>query len=211
MASDNQKRLTELYGRMAREGYATVDGQQVVNAFNDMEIHAFRELVKPIFVTAEAKTLLDYGCGGSDYEAPGFDGDLSARQYFGLDEVFRYEPARGLDQRRKADVVVCFDVLEHIFIADVAEVVRELFSLAGRLVVANVACYSARAMLPNGENAHVTVRDPMWWKGMFDAISPDFPEVCVLLMCSTGWRQVQLFDIWSASTWLASPTFVTKL
>ena len=27
----------------------------------------------------------------------------------------------------------------------------------------NVACYNAAALLPNGENAHVTVRAPSWW------------------------------------------------
>ena len=42
----------------------------------------------------------------------------------------------------------------------------EVFSsYANRLVVLNIACYKATALLPNGKNAHVTVRDPMWWKG----------------------------------------------
>lgn len=208
--SDRQKQLTSVYAMMAKDGYNTIDGSYIKDAFNDMEISAFRNIVKDVFVKYDIKTMLDYGCGGSDYDKVGFDGTLSAREFFGLDRVYRFEPARNIDERRHVDAVVCFDVLEHIFIADIANTVRQLFSLADRLLVVNVACYPARAMLPNGENAHVTVRPPLWWKGMFDAIAAEFPKVSILLLCSTGWRQVSPFEMWSANQWLHSPTFVTN-
>jgi hypothetical protein len=207
--SDKGKQLLDLYAVMARDGYRTVDNQTIEQAFNDMEIRAYRELVKNVLTQYRISTLLDYGCGGSDYEAAGFDGALSAKEYFGLDQVFRYEPARDLDERKKADALVCFDVLEHVFIADLPNIVRELFSLANRLLVVNVACYSAKALLPNGENAHITVRPPHWWKGLFDSIALEYPEVSILLLCSSGWRQTNGFEIWSASDWLQGSTFVT--
>jgi len=192
---------------MAQEGYLTKDGEHIDHAFDDMEIRAFRDHLQPLFRRFAIASLLDYGCGGSDYDRPDFADGLSARQFFNLAEVYRYEPARGLDQRRQVDAVVCFDVLEHVFIADLPATVRDLFSLAGRLLVVNVACYSARALLPNGENAHVTVRPPIWWKGLFDAIAVEFPQVSVLLMCSSGWRQVQAFDLWSVQDWHDDPNF----
>jgi len=205
------KQLLDLYATMARDGYQTVDHQTIEHAFNDMEICAFRAPVRDLLKQFQIASLLDYGCGGSDYEVAGFDENLSAKEYFGLSEVYRYEPARKIDQRQRTDAVVCFDVLEHVFIADLAETIRELFSLTGRLLIVNVACYAARALLPNGENAHITVRPPLWWKGMIDSIAVEFPDVSIQLFCSVGWRKVEAYPIWSASQWLNSPAFVTNI
>lgn len=212
MPSAKQKELIELYSRMAQEGYQTVGGQHIEVAFSDMEIRAFKDAVKPLFQKFSIKSLLDYGCGGSDYEAPGFVSEgASAKHFFELDEVFLYEPARAIDQRQVSDAVVCFDVLEHIFISDVPRVVRELFSLSVRLLVVNVACYPARALLPNGENAHITVRPPLWWKGLFDSIAVEFPSVAVQLWCSTGWRDVEGFNLVSAGQWNEGGGFVIAI
>lgn len=208
--SKKGQQLVELYSSMATNGYATADQQYVEQAFNDMEVQAFRQPVRELLRSHNIRTLLDYGCGGSNYEITGFDGQLTALQYFGLEQVFRYEPARNIDERQQADAVLCFDVLEHVFISDVPSVVRELYRLADRLLVVNVACYSARALLPNGENAHITVRAPLWWKGLFDAISLEFPHVSTCLYCSVGWRNVQSFNVWSAAQWQQSPTFVVN-
>ena len=57
-----------------------------------------------------------------------------------------------------------FDVLEHIFISDIPYVIHDVFSYSKKLVIINVACYEASALLPNGENTHITVRPPLWWK-----------------------------------------------
>lgn len=207
--SSKGKELLEQYAVMARDGYATTDRQNVSSAYNDMEMSAFREPLRKLFQEHKIASLLDYGCGGSDYASPNFHEGLSALQYFQLQQVYRYEPARGIDQRQRADAVLCFDVLEHIFVSDIPQVVRELFSLADRLLVVNVACYPARAMLPNGENAHITIRQPHWWKGLFDAISVEYPNVAVWLMCSTSWRKGGAFGIWRSGDWLNSPTFST--
>lgn len=211
MTSTKQLELIKLYTQMANDGYQTIDEKHIEKAFSDMEIRAFKQHVKPIFEYFNIKTLLDYGCGGSDYELPGFDGELNAINYFNLEGVFLYEPARNKDERKIADAVVCFDVLEHIFISDVPRVIRELFSLARHCLIINVACYSARALLPNGENAHITVRPPLWWKGMFDSIACEFPNVAVQLYCSTGWRKVEAYKLMSASDWQHQKGFVVPL
>jgi hypothetical protein len=46
-------------------------------------------------------------------------------------------------------------------------IVAEIFSLAARFVYANVACYPAMKRLPSGENAHITIRAPEWWRAKF--------------------------------------------
>ncbi len=115
-----------------------------------------------------------------------------------------------MDERTRVDAVICFDVLEHIHILDVNKVIRDLFDHADKLLVINVACYSAAALLPNGENAHITVRQPLWWKGVVDSISIDYPHVFVYLMCSIGWRNTNSFSIWSSDEWREHPGFEVK-
>ena len=103
------------------------------------------------------------------------------------------------------------DVLEHIFITDVPKIVEELFLLAEKLLIVNVACYKAAALLPNGENAHVTVRSPDWWKGLFDVISMKHKYTEVVLICSTSFTSGFIFESSKADDWDKSETFSTEL
>ncbi len=59
--------------------------------------------------------------------------------------------------------------------SDVPAVLRDILSLADRLVVLNVACYKANALLPNGENAYITARHPFWWKECWTVWPRNFP------------------------------------
>ena len=209
--SKKQMQLIDLYTLMARNGYQTRDDKYVKVAFSDMEIRAFKNEVQVLFNHFNIKTLLDYGCGGSDYECPGFSNEKNAKEYFNLKKIYLYEPARNIDERVKAEAVVSFDVLEHIFIADLPRIIHELFSLTEKLLIVNVACYSERALLPNGENAHITVRPPLWWKGVFDSIAIQYPDIVVQLYCSTAWRKVHPFKIFKASQWNEQEGFVVPL
>lgn len=211
MTSPKQIELIKLYSQMASEGYQTSDDKHIEIAFSDMEIRAFKDHIKPLFNQFKIKSLLDYGCGGSNYDSTGFDENISAKDYFSLDFVRLYEPARNIDQRQKSDAVICFDVLEHVFISDIPSTIRELFSLSDKLLVINVACYSARALLPNDENAHITVRPPLWWKGMFDSIACEYPDVSVQLYCSIGWRKVESYKLMRAQDWQSQEGFVVPL
>ena len=204
--------LLQMYESMALHGYERQDNSKVEVAFSDFELRAYRNQIKPVFNEYQIECVLDYGCGGSDWNTLGFDPDTnqSASEYFSLINAWRYEPARNIDERQTVDCVVSFDVLEHIFIADVPNVLRDMFSYASKLLILNIACYPAAAKLPNGENAHITVRDPLWWKGMVDCISIEFPQVKVWLICSTGWRQSSDFKIWSAGQWQDSAAFTIE-
>ena len=151
--------------------------------------------------------------GGSDWDLPGFDPEsgLSAREYFKLTKTQTYEPARGLFKSEMRDCVTCIDVLEHIFIADLPAVLNDIFRHAGKAIMLNIACYPAAAMLPNGENAHITVRDPLWWKGVIDVASIEFPKITVLLICSMSYSSGILFPLGklrngvAARRWLSHP------
>lgn len=205
--------LINQYSLMAKEGYKKTDNALVSKAYNDFELKKFRELVFPYISRTGIKSVLDYGGGGSDWEQEGFDDKTkkSAKDFFLLHKVSTYEPARNLNKKLVSDCVVCMDVLEHIFIQDVPSLLRDLFSHAKSLLIINVACYKAAALLPCGENAHITVRDPLWWKGMIDSISIEFPKVSVLLICSPSYLNFQMFEFWNAQDWSKSKAYTVDL
>lgn len=207
--SEQGKSLVKMYEEIADIGYDRVFGDRVSKAYNDFELSKFRDLVRPHFLNHSIGSVLDYGCGGSDWTAAGFDPmtGASAQEFFEVKQVRQFEPARKLLQKKKSDCVVCFDVLEHIFLADIKTVVRDLFSLSKKLLVVNVACYSANALLPNGENAHVTIREPGWWKGMIDSVAADFPSVNVILICSKSYVSGVFYGVYNANQWIQSDSF----
>ena len=212
--SKKGQELINLYTNMVETGVDRTDGQRnhKGKVFSEFGARYYRVNLKRDFDLHKIKSTLDYGCGASDWMLDGFEPEtnVSAKEYFGLEECYRYEPARDIDERQKVDCVISFDVLEHIFVADVSNVIDEIFSYATKLVVLNIACYEAAALLPNGENAHITVRNPHWWKAQVDQIALSYPDISVLLIASTGYLQAEAFPIYKANDWLNGSTFTTK-
>lgn len=205
--SEKGKELLEIHKSMAWDVHPSIGADL---ATNNLELRAYRDPIRNMLKQFEVSSLLDYGSAANNYELPGFDGKLNAKEFFELTNVYRYVPSREIDQRRKSDAVLCFGLLEHLFIADLPATVREMFSLADRLLVVNIACYAARSLLPNGDDMHVTVRPAQWWKGLCDCIAVEFPAVSVWLICSKSWRNPHAFEVYSALDWLDSPTYVTN-
>ncbi len=203
--------LIEHYKKMVSYGYQRKDGVHVKNTYEDFELKNFKEYLAPHFESFKIKSVLDYGGGGSNWEKKGFDGDKSAINFFNLDNVINYEPARGLNTIESCDCVVCFDVLEHIYLNDLNKILINIYSHAKRLVVIQVACYEAAALLPTGENAHITQRPPMWWKGFVDSISINFPDVSTMLLCSTRYKHAELFKIWNNAKYDEKKDYTIRL
>ena len=120
---------------------------------------------------------------------------VSFRDYVGLKKIYQFEPARDLKKKGKFDMVLSFDVLEHIFIADLPWVINDIFSKANKCVLINVACYEAAALLPNGENAHITLRHPLWWLGQIECISTLHKNVAWGLFTSQNYNKPKFHGI----------------
>jgi len=189
--------LIEHYKTMAKTGYRRKDGSFVKDAYESFELKKFEKFILPQFNHFNIKSVLDYGSGGSDWDNKNFFNDKSAKEHFNLNKVVRYEPAREITKLESCDCVVCFDVLEHVYLNDLKEILVHIYSHAKKLVIIQVACYEAAALLPTGENAHITQRPPMWWKGFVDNISVNFPYISTMLFCSTKYLHAELFKIWS--------------
>lgn len=108
--------------------------------------------------------VLDYGAGkGAIAEA------LRAA---GL-KVQEYEPA--IPEKAKppkpADLVFSSDVLEHVEADRIDNVIDHVCRLARRGIYLVIACRPAKAILPDGRNAHLIVADAAWWASKVRAIA----------------------------------------
>ncbi len=102
-----------------------------------------------------AKSILDYGSGG---------GSLArALRTLTMCEVHVYDPAFHDDMPTPCDLVTCTDVLEHVEPDKLDAVLSHIFELAR--VAAYIAIFNgpAKAVLPDGRNAHLIIESPHWW------------------------------------------------
>jgi hypothetical protein len=130
--------------------------------------------------------ILDYGSGkGKQYDPQVVEDGNGGKwpgmvDYWEVDEVVCYDPAYAPYSRLPDgtfDGVICTDVLEHCPEEDVPWIVAEMYSRARSFVFASIACYPAKTHLPNGENAHCTIRSVEWWNEMFTSTAHARPEV----------------------------------
>lgn len=71
------------------------------------------------------------------------------------------------------DIVVCTDVLEHVEEQFVDATLKRLRGYTRHATLLNIATTPSKSFLPNGQNAHVTVREPKWWRERIEKYWPD--------------------------------------
>tara|TARA_B100002003_G_scaffold248510_1_gene282483 strand:- start:182 stop:940 length:759 start_codon:yes stop_codon:yes gene_type:complete len=132
------------------------------------------------------ETLLDYGAGkGMQYtnlcvkEAGKLKVYPSVPKYWGVN-VTCYDPANprfNILPEGRFDAVISTDVLEHCPEEDLRWIIGEFFAKAKKCVFANIACYPAQTILPNGENAHATIKPPEWWQSLVEEVASAYPDI----------------------------------
>ena len=178
--SPRYRELNALYRSMHTEGEKFL-GIPPEKTFPGQSLLPQGGRIKEMILRHGAKTLLDYGAGkGVQYQpmeitVEGVGRWSSMKAFWGIDELYCYDPAYEPFNKlpdKKFDGVISTDVLEHCPEEDIPWILDEIFGYATRFVFANVACYPAKKRLPNGENAHCTIRGPEWWhQHLLDASS----------------------------------------
>jgi len=155
------------------------------HAFPGQSLHRWLKHIASLIRLTDSKTVLDYGSGkGEQYGREVRDGPNilapAIQDLWSVKSIRCFDP--GVDQLDKLpdqnfDAVIATDVLEHVPESDVFWVVDELFSFADKFVFASIPCYRAAAVLPDGRNAHITIRPPLWWLGVFQSAQSRQPDV----------------------------------
>jgi len=128
----------------------------------------YRGRLQPYFVTEikelvrrhKAKTLLDYGSGkGEQYEV------LHQHAAWGIKPKC-YDPGYppfASKPINSFDGVICTDVMEHIPPNHVRWSVRDVLTYARKFAFFCIFTEPAKATLPDGRNAHLTIQSDRWW------------------------------------------------
>lgn len=111
-------------------------------------------LVNDLYKQYKCNSVLDYGCGKQTL--------AKAAPHL---MVKGYDPCiEGLDDPpNPADLVVCGDVMEHVEEGCVDNVLDHIYSLARKAVFFVVSTRPAKKHLPDGRNAHITIKEGNWW------------------------------------------------
>ena len=119
--------------------------------------HSSEKMLKdilPLVKEIKPKTILDYGCGQSKL----IDKLPAKRRY-------RYDPAIEKYAQlpmKPVDLIICIDVLEHIPKKEIKNTLLGIKAICPK-VIFDIGIKPAKHVLPNGKNAHCTVKPINWW------------------------------------------------
>lgn len=172
--SRRHRELLEQYRILHAEGERHL-GLAAEETFDGRSLTQHESVIARLINATGATTLLDYGAGkGGRYRPhPGEPetGPIKEHPAWPGVRVTCYDPAYtplAGPYDGRFDGVISTDVLEHIPEEDIGWVLDDMFSAARRFVYLVAACYPARKVLPNGENAHCTLLPPEWWRGQVE-------------------------------------------
>ncbi len=171
--SPRYRELTRLYAQMHGEK----PEQDKLPFFPGFSMLPHAETIHGLIARTGSRTVLDYGSGKGlqhtniEIETPDGTKFANVREYWGVDRVVCFDPGvpeYSMLPPEAFDGVICTDVLEHCPEEDIPWILDEMMGKAKRFVFATVALYPAVKILPNGENAHCTLKAPEWWRDRID-------------------------------------------
>ncbi|MCS7317278.1 MAG: class I SAM-dependent methyltransferase [Candidatus Dojkabacteria bacterium] len=113
------------------------------------------------------KTILDYGCGkGYQYISENSHKLWRCEKIY-LYDIGVYEFSVKPDKSKTFDCVLCLDVMEHLREEDIEYYLQDIIFYAEKLAVFSISTRPAGKTLPNGMNAHLTVKPIDWWNNKF--------------------------------------------
>lgn len=202
--SPRYRALVAIYQDMHEHG-DVAHGHLPEHTFDGRSLAPHTATVRDLTARTGARTLLDYGAGkGGFYKQRGLrdpQGNSydSIKDYWNLSDITLYDPGYAPYSAYPSgtfDAVISTDVLEHIPEEDVPWILREMFGFAEKMLFVTIAGYPAGKILPNGENAHCTLKPMEWWAATLSAAKqavgkPDLPWFALYIdhdEAKTGFR-----------------------
>ncbi len=175
--------LLELYKVMHEEGSPDT-GRPPEKVFSGKSLRDHIAPIADMIRHADGKTVLDYGAGKGLFYKPYPDepdgSRIRALPDWGQTRVTCYDPGYepfSAPPEGKFDGVISTDVLEHIPEEDIPWVLDGIFGHAGSFVYVVAACYPAKKILPDGQNAHCTIQPPEWWREQLERAAARNPGI----------------------------------
>ena len=125
------------------------------------QLHHIVELIQQ----TQSKTLLDFGCGkGYQYSLWNHHKNMGAMPSLYDPAVSKYD----ILPDGPFDGIFSTDVMEHIPEEQIPKTFQMITQRATKFVFLAIATFPSIAVLPNGENAHCTVKPLEWWVNMYE-------------------------------------------
>lgn len=141
--------------------------------------------IRPAIKLLRPSSVIDFGCGQSLLiDQLGLDYPVETRRYDPAIPAYREKPTGVYD------LLINVDVLEHIPEQDLDPIVEEMRSLCKDAIII-VDTIPAKLILPNGQNAHATIKPKAWWA---DKLGRHFPHL-VPITVARSWRAA--FRTWN--------------
>lgn len=181
--SQRYRKLVEMYKTMHEAGSPEV-GRPAAKTFSGISLAEHLAPIASLIGETGSKSLLDYGSGKATLYAPypgePTDSRFKSMKEWGETKVTCYDPGYAPFSgpiEPAYDGVISTDVLEHITEEDIPWVLDKLFQHARCFVYAVAACYPAKKLLPDGQNAHCTVQPPEWWREQLEGAAHRHPGI----------------------------------
>ena len=142
--------------------HSKIDLYKQLPPFPGISLGPHLDNIKILIKSTKSKTALDYGCGNALHYIKD-----KIHLSWGLDKMGLYDPAIlkwDCLPGDNFDCIICTDVLEHVPEEEINDTLKEIFTLSNKCVFLNIAMYLAHHKLPNGENAHCTLKPIQWWR-----------------------------------------------
>ena len=126
--------------------------------YGSSNAHRWVKIINELTWEYETFSVLDYGCG---------KGNLA--KMMTKMPVHNYDPAIPEFSATPApeDIVICTDVMEHIELDCLDDVIEDLKRVTNIVLVVNIALRPAKKHLADGRNAHLIVEDIEFWQDKF--------------------------------------------
>ena len=130
------------------------------NVFKGYSLKPNIDCLNKIIEQDNIETLLDYGCGKAlEYQPNPFKNKHL--------EIYLFDPYYLKYKKRptkKYDLTICTDVMEHVENKNLVNVIKNISNFTSKSVFFSISTIPAKKILPDGSNAHVTLKKPDQWK-----------------------------------------------